>query len=60
VDRGEDERGVARNVERSHLIFLRKGDLRWLRENVITVAEALLLIRGWGIARRPVPMHVRS
>ncbi len=38
----------------SHLRFLRKGDLRWPRENVITVAEGLFLIREWVIVRRPV------
>ena len=51
---------MERDVERSHLRFLRKGDLRWPRENVITVAEALLLIQEWGIVRRPVAMHARS
>jgi hypothetical protein len=30
----------------SDLKFLRKGDLRWPREDVITVAERLFLIRG--------------
>jgi len=44
VDRGEDERGVERDAERSHLRFLRKEELRWQRGDAITVAEGLFLI----------------
>lgn len=51
---------IEREFDMSHLRFLRKEDLRWPRENVITVAEGLFLIGEWVIVRRLVPLHVRS
>lgn len=44
MDRGELKGEIEREADMSHLRFLRKGDLRWPRENVITVAEGLFLI----------------
>ena len=44
----------------SHLRFLRKGDVRWQRGDVIIVAEGLLLIREWVIVRRPVQLHAKG
>ncbi len=60
MDRGELKGEIEREADMSHLRFLRKGDLRWPRENVITVAEGLFLIREWVIVRRPVLRHARS
>jgi len=60
VDRGEDEMGVERDVEKSHLRFLGREEFRWQRGNVITVAEGLLLIREWVIVRRPVQWHAKG
>ncbi len=51
---------IEREVDMSHLRFLRKGDLRWPRENVITVAEGLFLMREWVIVRRRVPIRVKG
>ena len=51
---------IEREFDMSHLRFLRKGDLRWPRENVITVAEGLFLIREWVIVRRPVQLHAKG
>jgi len=51
---------IEREFDMSHLRFLRKGDLRWQRGNVITVAEGFSLIGEWVIVRRPVPWHARS
>jgi len=60
VDRGELKGEIEREADMSHLRFLRKGDLRWPRENVITVAESLLLIREWVIVRRLVQLHAKG
>ena len=60
MDRGELKEEIEREVDMSHLRFLRKGDLRWPRENVITVAEGLFLIREWVIVRRPVQWHAKG
>jgi hypothetical protein len=51
---------IERGSDMSHLRFLRKGDLRWQRGDVITVAEGFSLIGGWVIVRRPVPWHARN
>ena len=51
---------IEREVNMSHLRFLRKRDVRWPRENVITVAEGLFLIQEWAIVRRRVPMRVKG
>ena len=51
---------IEREAYMSHLRFLRKGDLRWPRENVIIVAEVLFLIRESVIARGPVQLHAKG
>ena len=60
MDRGELKGEIAREADMSHLRFLRKGDLRWPRGNVITVAEGLFLIQEWAIVRRPVQLHAKG
>jgi hypothetical protein len=44
----------------SHLKLLREGDLRWPRENVITVASGLFRIHGSVIVRGLVRSRVRG
>ena len=49
MGRKELEGEIEREAYMNHLRSLRKEDLRWPRENVITVAEGLFLIREWVI-----------
>jgi hypothetical protein len=60
VDRGELKGEIEREVDMGHLRFLRKGDLRWQRRDVIIVEGCLFLIRGWAIVRKLVPLRVRG
>jgi hypothetical protein len=46
VDRERLKEEIERGSDMSHLRFLRKGDLRWQRGDVITVAEGFSLIGG--------------
>jgi hypothetical protein len=52
--------GVERDVERRHLRFLRREELRWQRGDVITVGGYLYLIQEWAIVRRLVALRVRG
>ena len=60
MDRGELKEEIERGADMSHLRFLRKGDLRWPRGNVIIVAEVFSLIGEWVFVRRSVLRHARS
>ena len=60
MDRGELKGEIQREADMSHLRFLRKGDLRWQRGNVITVEGYLFLIQEWVIVRRPVQWAARG
>jgi len=51
---------VERDVERSHLRFLGRGELGWQRGDVITMEGYLVLIQEWVIVRRRVPIHARG
>jgi hypothetical protein len=51
---------IEREVNMSHLRFLRKGDVRWQRGDVITVEGYLFLIQEWAIVRRRVPMRAKG
>jgi hypothetical protein len=53
-------RGVEVGVEMSHLKFLRREELRWLRRGVFIVGVYLFLIQGLGIVRRLVHWPVRG
>ena len=60
MDAGEDEAGVERDGERSHLRFLRREEFKVVRGNVITVEGYLFLIQEWVIVRRPVQLHAKG
>ena len=52
--------GVERDVEKSHLRFQGREDLRWQRGKVVTVEERLFLIGEWVSVRRLVLWPARS
>ena len=60
MDRGELKGEIEREADMSHLRFLRKGDVRWQRGDVITVEGYLFLIQEWVIVTRPVPMRAKG
>ena len=60
MDGGKNEMGVERDVERSHLRFLGREELRWQRGDAITVEGYLFLIQEWAIVRRRVPMRAKD